>query len=100
MSIAPEPPNMSGASRQLVQHESMDRAAWKRTIKDLPISILGAALGYGVGRTAVELMGKSQHPSLKYAPMAAGLVSAALPVVQGRLRGALKERRDAARAAK
>ena len=40
--------------------ERMTRAKWRQAAKDVPVAILAGGLGYGIGRTLTELIGK--HP--------------------------------------
>jgi hypothetical protein len=86
----------------LPQVESMDSAAWKRTLKDVPVAIAAGAVGYGVGRTALELFGNhlartgQTSPVAKAMPQIMAVLSAGAGLAHARQRGILKERREAA----
>jgi hypothetical protein len=87
------------------EYEEMDRPAWKQTAKDLPLVVGATALGYGLGKTLSEEVGRRYVASgkiapkwLQYAPVVhAGLMSGS-SYLFGRSRAALKDRRDDARA--
>jgi hypothetical protein len=82
------------------EYEEMNKAKWKQTLKDVPVAVLGSAIGYGAGKTLAEYalphllstpagVAKAQ----KYLPAtaaAAGGLSSYLLSVQ---RGMLKQRR-------
>lgn len=82
--------------------EAMDGPAWRQTLKDLPVTVLSTALGYGIGKTMADVAMKhlstqATMPSwMRFAPHVVGAVSS---IAAARTRGILKERRDAARAA-
>lgn len=83
-------------------YEAMDPPAWKQTLKDVPVSLAGMALGYGIGRTIADHvaggLAQGARPSwLKYMPQIAAGVSSAAAFGQSRVRGILKARRDEAR---
>lgn len=85
------------------EYEALDRPGAKQTMKDLPVVILGTALGYALGEAAARMVVKRYaQPGapdwLKYAPRIVGAAHAiALPVLQHKLQQKMKERRDAAR---
>lgn len=85
--------------------ETMDGPAWRQTMKDFPIAVLGTALGYGIGKTIAEVVSRHLAPGVpapgwvKFAPQAMAGVSALSSIAAARTRGILKDRRDAARAA-
>lgn len=83
--------------------EKMDRESWKQTAKDMPAVILGTGLGYGVGKTVAEEVGRRvnrggvQPAWVKHAPLASAMASSLASYSLGRTRAGLKKRRDAAR---
>jgi hypothetical protein len=104
--VAPEPRPL----RRKQAAEKMDRESWKQTAKDLPVVIAGTGLGYGLGRTLAEEVGKrtakkvvegGKPPGwLKHVPLATSLASSASSYAFGRSREALRKRREEARSRK
>ena len=89
-------------------YEEMDDAKWKQTAKDLPLVIAGSALGYGVGKTLAEEIGRRAakemaggNPPLwiRHLPLAAQTASSIGAYAFGRSREGLRMRREAASAA-
>ena len=82
--------------------EQMTPAKWKQTLKDVPIAMLAGGVGYGIGRTLAEAIGKgvadtgSKPGWLKAVPYAAGAISGVGTYAGMRVRETLKERREAA----
>lgn len=98
---------MSNAKPEtLPQVESMDRAAWKQTLKDLPVAALAYALAYGVTRTALQQVGSriaqgAPPPAwVAHTPAIMAGLSTVAGLATSRQRGVLKERRDSARGEK
>lgn len=93
--------------RRKLAAEKMDRESWKQTAKDIPIVIAGTGLGYGVGRTAAEEIGKrtakhvmstGKKPGwLKHVPLATSIASSIGSYSFGRSREAMRRRREEAR---
>lgn len=92
----------------LPQLESMDTPSWRQAAKDLPISIAASALGFGVAKTLIDHIGNhtaegkrlgAAAPAwLRYIPPAVAAINGfATNMAAPRVRGLMKERRDAAR---
>lgn len=90
------------ADGQLQNFEEMTGPRWKQTMRDVPGVIAAGALGWGLGATALELVGDrlartGNRPAwLGYIPPAMALASAVTPIAQDRIRTLLRERRDRA----
>ena len=86
--------------------EVLDAPGFEQTLKDLPITILGGALGYAVGNAAarhvLKRYGAPGAPGwVNQVPRAVGAAQAiAVPLLQSRINQILKQRRAAAREAK
>lgn len=97
-----EPFERGAAPREL---EALDGAGWRQTKKDLPLAVLGSAIGYAVGQAAathvLSRMGTQGAPDwMKHVPRAIGAAHAiGVPVLQHKLNKMLQERRDQRRAA-
>lgn len=93
--------------RRKLAAEKMDRESWKQTAKDVPVVVASTGLGYGVGRTVAEEIGKrtakraletGKKPGwLKHVPLATSMASSVGSYALGRSRGQLKHRREEAR---
>lgn len=104
--VAPEPRPL----RRKEAAEKMDRESWKQTAKDMPVVVAGTGLGYGLGRTLAEEVGKrtakkvvegAKPPGwLKHVPLATSLASSVSSYAFGRSREALRKRREEARSKK
>lgn len=88
------------------EFEALDRPGLEQTLKDLPITIIGSALGYAVGNAAarhvLQRYGAPGAPEwVRHVPKAVGAAQAiAVPVLQAKINQILKQRRAAAREAK
>jgi len=86
-------------------YEHMTGAKWKQTAKDLPLVILASGIGYGLGRSAAELIGEKlmrtgQRPSwLGALPTAMSVGSGIAMMGNAHLQSVLRNRREAAEAA-
>ena len=83
--------------------ETMDEAAWKQTLKDIPLVILATGLGYGVGKTISGHLGQTLAQNgtkpawTKHIPAATALLSSLGSYAMGRSRNELERRRQEAR---
>ena len=83
--------------------ERMTRAKWRQAAKDVPVAILAGGLGYGIGRTLTELIGKhvvasgGTPPWLKAMPAGLAIAGAAGGYFSAKSRASMKERREAAK---
>jgi hypothetical protein len=88
------------------EFEALDRPGFEQTLKDLPIAIIGSALGYAVGNAAarhvLQRYGAPGAPDwVRHVPTAVGAAQAiAVPLLQSKINQILKQRRAAAREAK
>jgi len=88
------------------EFEVLDRPGLEQTLKDLPVTILGSALGYAVGQAAtrrvLQRYGTPGAPDwMRHVPTAVGAAQAiAVPLLQSKINQILKQRRAAAREAK
>lgn len=86
--------------------EVMDRPGFEQTLKDLPITIIGGAIGYAVGnaatRAVLQRYGSPNAPDwVRHVPRAVGAAQAiGVPLIQSKINQILKQRRAAAREAK
>lgn len=82
--------------------EPMSPEKWKQTLKDVPIAMLASGVGYGIGRTLSEVIGKSVAEGgtkpgwLKAVPYAATAIGGLGTYAGLRARHILKARREAA----
>lgn len=89
------------------QPDVMDRESWKQTAKDLPRVIAATMVGYGVGKTLAEEIGKRVAVNafeagvkpgwVRHAPMAAAVLSSMASYSFGRSQEEARRRRDEAR---
>ena len=87
---------MKAKFAQSEEPERMDRDRWKQTAKDLPIAILGAGLGYGVGKTVGQHLKQNPSRLTKALPAALAIGGAAATFGTQKLRRHMRERRDEA----
>ncbi len=99
----PGPPPSNAA--QPGDFETMTRAKWKQTLKDVPLSILAMGVGFGVGKTIADVAGErlarsgSQPGWLKAVPMGLAAAGGASVFARTMVRDRLRARREAAEAA-
>ena len=81
--------------------ERLDKEGWKQTAKDMPVVMLGTGLGYGVGKTVSEEIGKrlgvsGRRPGwTKHVPLATSIASSMGSYAMGRSREKMRQRRQA-----
>ena len=99
VSYATQPPP------QTHEYEQMSGAKWKRAIPDTLASVAGMGIGYGVSRTALDIIGErmaaqgKQLPGFaKYVPLIGTVGSGLAGFGMSRTRGLMKERRAQAQA--
>lgn len=96
-----------GAPKMAAGLETMDGPSWRQTLKDAPLVIGGTALGYGVGKTLSEEIGRriaqnvaagAPKPAwVRHAPLVAGIASSLASYAFGRSREEGRRRREEAR---
>lgn len=93
-----------GYGPQPHQYETMDRAKWKQTAKDLPLVALAGGAGYGVGKTIGDAIGEAMatrgvkaSPMVRaLAPMIGSGLTAAGGYLFGQTRAQMRQRREEA----
>ena len=100
---------VSHAAGTAAEFETMNPAKWKQTLKDVPVAVLGSALGYGVVRTGTELFLKHLRDQgitratsprwARYLDLGVGTAGTVAAFTAAMQRNALKKRRLAASAA-
>lgn len=86
-------------------YEHMTGAKWKQTAKDLPLAIFASGIGYGLGRSAAELVGErlartGERPGwLGAMPTTLAIGSGLATLGNAHLQSVLRNRREAAEAA-
>lgn len=88
-------------------HERMDAESWKQTAKDLPRVIAATTIGYGLGKTLAEEIGKrvalqavesgTKPAWVRHAPLAAAVLSSMASYSFGRTQEEARRRREEAR---
>lgn len=94
---------ISGIDTEGRRYEEMDGAKWLQTAKDLPVVVLGSALGYGIGKTFADEAGRrlAQRGGVppewvKYVPIGTQIASSIGGYAYGRSRRLMAERREEA----
>jgi hypothetical protein len=55
---SPKTEHIMTLRQKVAEYEKMSPSKWRRTAQDAPVAVLASGLGYGIGRTLAEVIGK------------------------------------------